>query len=257
MSETTFYIPLSKKALLQNIERNIESGYTRYIQGEIPTSKLQSLINKFADKFNIHFNQIQRNANKRKGIANCRLYCYPKEGNYADNPAVFEWLVIATDGTLPDEHQFKNLHDKKHKLKFQNLNWWWHYHTEKKKNVWTWFYTKQKYQLMRDYLEDCCKNQHTPKTITEINYFLSNLQIEAGFSGMNDQQFHLQMILKKGLAKAKQAQVNFFKPYRNKGYLKSTGTDVTISSLQIVERYNNHLKLGFVSCFENETRESA
>lgn len=252
MSHTTFYMPLSKKAVLQNIQRNITAGYVRYIKGEISIDKLLGFIDKFADKFGIHLNQIQRNANKRKGIANTRLFIYPKEGNYSINPMVFEWVLLATPGQIKDEKQFKDLNNKKTKLTFLNLDWWYHYHGKKQKQVWTWFYTKSKFQSMRSYLLDCINNQFTAKTVSEINYFLNNLRIEAGFNGMNEQQFQLQMILRKGLSDKVQGQIQYFKAYRNKGFLRTSGADVTISSIQLLERFKSNSQVSFVDALPDE-----
>lgn len=98
-----------KTDLMTKLQHLVSHAYTRYVFGTISPQKMEALICKFVDRYDVFRTDQQRWRCKKKGMANCKLVLWQPE----KNGVVFWWLLVTEgDGLVV---QLEQLNDATHK----------------------------------------------------------------------------------------------------------------------------------------------
>lgn len=150
-------IARSKTAALTRVLDLVPRGYTRFIQGFIPTEKTQHLADKFHTKFGIGCTPAQRITRKKKGIANTALVLYAPEGC-----TTVEWVLLATDGTCPEDESLQLVTDRRHRMSF--LGYELVRRSHRGRVAWTW---KRPRKVQADLYEQLYELAQTSRSLSD------------------------------------------------------------------------------------------
>ncbi len=188
-------------------------GYSRYSYGTVPTSKLQTLLYKFEDRYRINATKQQRYRAKKKGEANTEIVLFMDKN---DKTKIHFWLMVSAGfGSVNDMEELHELTDKKHRLVVTGYELVRVQRTEKAR--WTWRLTKETYGEFEQRVINACRHKNMDH-IAQIHYSLKTMPV---FSAMRQQSFALFKTLKnewkrsiKGEFPFPDLQKNFYGRYK-------------------------------------------
>ena len=158
-----------------------KSGYSRYTTDVIDTGKLEKLIYRFEDRYDIHANKQKRYRQKKDGLCNSKLVLL-KENKYQ----VRFWLLVTPgSGVIEDLENLVGVTDKKNRLELTGYEL---VRIQKNDAVrWTWRITKNNYEEWQQRIQNACRHK-SDEQVRQIIYSLQKMPV---FSEMRLQAYAL------------------------------------------------------------------
>lgn len=182
MKEQEHQVFVYKTDAMKSLQNLIaKGGYSRYTTDVIDTAKLEKLIYRFEDRYDIHANKQKRYRQKKAGICNCKLVLL-KENKYQ----VRFWLLVTKGtGVVEDLENLHEVTDKKNRLEITGYEL---VRVQKSEVVrWTWRITKDNYCEWQQRIQNACRYK-SEEQVRQIIYSLQKMPV---FSEMRLQAYTL------------------------------------------------------------------
>jgi len=177
-----------KTQLMQRIARAIHDGYYFHTSGTVHFSRIENLVQKFVNRFEIHVSEATRVRRKKEGFANAKLFLFPM----ADTTD-FWFLLLLTEG-IQEHRTSEKLLDGR--VRGQRITLWRGDYeliqipNHKGKKSWSWRYTATELDAVQERIRAACRQKHKQRIIQISRSLLS----APGFSVIREQTKNLRQL---------------------------------------------------------------
>lgn len=168
---------------MQRLLDAVSHGYYWHTSGTVPIDKAQRLVDKFADRYEIHRNENHRAYAKRKRQCNTRLFLYA-----SPRATTLSWFLLATKGAgrIHQEERLQHAQNARFRIRL-DADYELICRTQRSYKgggtVWSWRITKACERRWRERIIAACRQSH-PLCITQA---IGSLYRMPGFSGIREQ----------------------------------------------------------------------
>ena len=180
---SSIFVFTKKTPFMQRVADLVRTGHTRFIQGEVPPEKAALLHEKFSRLYDCHLDKLQASRRRKAGFATSRLLFLHQESQER-----LTWVLLATPGRFPVEgserlERWRDATIRDQRIQITGYELKRMTKPEEKKPVWTWVYTKEREQELREALIGAMRR----KSDHDLNQLIHTIWRSPGFAGVRAQ----------------------------------------------------------------------
>lgn len=176
------FVFTKKTAFMQRVADLVRTGHHRYVQGTVPVDKAAAFAAKIDRLYAIGVTRLQAHRARKEGLASARLLLLWQE--QAGPTPTLHWILLVTAGELPAEAGREAWKDPRQaRITLTGYELVRVTKPEAKAPVWTWRYTKERYEQLR--LACLLAIRHSQKQ--ELTQLIDTAWKSPGFAGVRDQ----------------------------------------------------------------------
>lgn len=165
----------------------VRTGHLFYICGEVPLEKASALASKFDRLYATEMDRLAAHRARKKGAATARLLLL-----HQGTSPMIRWLLLRTDGSLPAEAERENwLDPRETRIQLTGYELLRLTNEHHPKPVWTWRYTRTRYEELRVSLVQAIRHHRDP----ELQQLIDMIWKSPGFSGIREQVKKIKAII--------------------------------------------------------------
>jgi hypothetical protein len=147
------FVFTKKTVYMQRIGDFVRSGHSSYVQGRISIEKAGFLVAKFEERFSISSTKLEASRSRRAGLSSTRLLLLRQ-----DEQGELDWVLLHFQGSIVDvsEKWRDALSDRVNVTGYELVRLT---KPEEPHPVWTWRYTKHRYDDLRNEIIDCIRRR--------------------------------------------------------------------------------------------------
>ena len=171
------FVFAKKSAWLQRTQDLVRNGHCFYVTGTIMQEKAEGLALKLATAYETELLPMAQSRKRSRGEASFRLLSWSDE-----NAQVMHWILLHTDGVLPDCAAREKWQDAAGKTRLAVVGGYELVRLVKPlspKPVWTWRYSKYHFEGLQDSIKRAIRNRRDD-LLTQLIYEISRTM---GFAG--------------------------------------------------------------------------
>lgn len=144
-----WFILTAKSAAMQRLADLVRTGHTRYVCGRVPIDRAAHFIEKIDALHEVGLSKLEQSRKRKKGLASARLIVLAPTKTDAQH--IDFWLLMS-DGSINAESNERWRDALTDRITHTNYELVRHTRSGSKKPAWTWRYTREQHQTLRDEL---------------------------------------------------------------------------------------------------------
>lgn len=203
-----------KAGIMQDMLRHIAKGYVWYFHGTVHVTKAEQFAAKMSAHYAVRLTAIQRANRKARGLANARLFLYPRHDRFE-----FEYVVLLTDGAHParDVERLRSVTDKRSRLIFDERFEALILPAAGSVPRWTWRLTPEAFEAQVTAVKIAVRKRDDD---TDIRRVISGIYAMPGFRGLRQQMAALLRLLQGEWKRVRDTAACPYASTKLKGYLR-------------------------------------
>lgn len=184
------FVFTSRAAWMQRICDLVRSGHHLYVQGELPLERAAFMAEKFERLYDVGLDRLQASRARKGGAATARLFflSLPDKKNLA-------WLLLRTEGELSPaasevKEKWRDAYEDR--IKYDRFEMVRLPRPGQVKPAYTWRYTRDAYDLIRDDIIYSIRSKHDEK----LKILIGGIFHSPGFAGIRAQVKKLVELMK-------------------------------------------------------------
>lgn len=179
-----------KAAFMQRLADYVRTGHQAYIQGTTETAKIFPTWEKLVQNNPVFNDRLKAFRAREKGEPTGRLLLYQNQ----KHPEKIHWflLIHGTTDQLPAGEKWQHAEDPHHRIQFTGYELVRVTKEGASKPVWTWKYSQEKFQELRDYMVMAIRSRRDQ----DLKVLAESLFGTMGFSGSREQAKSLTKLAK-------------------------------------------------------------